>query len=225
MFSQDDISPERQVQQAHYVARKVKRAGHPEAAEAIMREARAVQAKSRTLEDLLIVVFAALADRDMADDTLDTGAQTLRLGLASRSLDAATKAPYTLIFHKGIKYYTAASLHDEEERYRELRSRVERFLPADDPLRAPALAAIDEGLVAWAEGVRAVADARREAALGRAELEAAEEALRTLLERTFGLLVQAHGRRAARRFFPKADRRDLKRVELDDDEALPGEPA
>ena len=106
---------------------------------------------------------------------------------------------------------------------RELRGRIERFLPEDDPLRAPALAAIDEGLAAWTEGVRALGAARREAALGRAELEAAQEALRTLLERTFGMLIQAHGRRAARRFFPKADRRDLKNVEVDDDDTLPSE--
>jgi hypothetical protein len=96
-------------------------------------------------------------------------------------------------------------------------------LPEDDPLRAPALAAIDEGLAAWTEGVRALGAARREAALGRAELEAAQEALRTLLERTFGMLIQAHGRRAARRFFPKADRRDLKNVEVDDDDTLPSD--
>jgi hypothetical protein len=224
MFAQGNISPERRVQQAHYAARKCRRAGHVEAAEGIVREAKEVMHRQRTLVDLLIVVYAAVADRDMADDTLDGGAQALRLGLGSRALDATTQAPYTLIFPKGIKYYTAASVRDQEERYLELRGRVERFLPEDDPLRAPALATIDAGLAAWAEGTRGLSDARREAALASAELETAEEALDTLLERVFGLLVQAHGRRAARRFFPKADRALLKKADLEeDDEVLPTE--
>jgi hypothetical protein len=59
-------------------------------------------------------VHDALADRDAADDALDTIAQNGRLGLASRSLDADKKAPYALIFHKGIAYYTAARLEDQE---------------------------------------------------------------------------------------------------------------
>lgn len=155
-------------------------------------------------------VQEALADRDAADDDLDTIAQQARLALASRGLDATKKSPYTNIFPEGVGYYTAAPLDKEVQRYGELRSRLIEVLTPEDPVRASAVPAIEKGLAAFTGAVAALEKARTEESLAATRLETAEETFDRQIERVYGSLVGELGRAGADRFFPRMSRRDKK---------------
>lgn len=153
----------------------------------------------------------ALADRDAVDDDLDGTAQQVRLSVASRSVDAVKKAPYTQLFPDGIGYYIAAPLDQEVRRYNELKSRLVELLPAEDSVRSSAIAAIDKGVAAFTAAAAAVEKARTEESLASMRLDAAEESFDRQIERIYGALVSELGRVAAERFFPRMSaRRDKK---------------
>jgi hypothetical protein len=186
-----------------YVERRARRAKRDAMADDIRAATNAVRTTGRALEDTIDPVQEAMADRDAADDDLDTTAKTARLTLASRGLDADKKEPYTLIFHQGIAYYTAARLEDEEDRYGELKSRLAEHLPANDEVRISASAAIDTGIAAFKAGISALSTARTEESLAKTRLESAEEAWEKLMTKVYGILVSELGRAAADSFFPK----------------------
>lgn len=186
-----------------YVERRLRTDKRVSLADDVALSTTAVLSAGRGLEDTIGPVQEALADRDAADDALDAVAQTTRLGLASRKVGADKEAPYTLIFHKGIGYYTAATLDQEESRYGELKSRLVEHLPANDPVRASACLAIDAGLVAFKAGTTALTTARNDESLAKTRLESAEEAWERQMTKVYGVLMAEIGRTAAESFFPK----------------------
>lgn len=191
------------VRMGRYVARRLRKAKFVSLANDVTATTSSVLAHGRALEDTIDPVQEALADRDMADDDLDTAAQTARLSLASRHLGADKEAPYTLIFHDGIGYYTAARLEDEESRYGELKSRLIENLPAGDDIRTATVTAIDNGTAAFKAATTALTAARTQESLAKTRLDAAEETWERLMEKVYGFLVAEVGRAAAEKFFPK----------------------
>lgn len=188
---------------SRYVERRLRRAKRLQLADDVHAATADVQKFGRAVEDTMGPVQDALADRDAADDGLDSTAQNGRLALASRSLDADKKAPYTLIFHKGIAYYTAARLEDQEARYNEFKSRLAEHLPATDEIRKTSISAIDTDLVAFNDASAALTTARTDESLAKTRLEAAEESWERLMNKVYGILFAELGRKAADQFFPK----------------------
>lgn len=196
-------APERWTEFGNYTARRLRRAREDETAQRIESATALVKESARIWRDAAEAAYVATADRDAADSDLDFTAQTARVSLAGRGVGADKEAPYTLIFHRGISYYTAAPLDEEIARYSELKERLEKNLAIDDGVRAAAVPAIEAGIQAFAAARETLAAARRRQALALTDLEAAEEALGVLLERTYGALVQTYGKKKAETFFPR----------------------
>ena len=173
---------------------------------AVEEAGRTVKAATRSLEDAGEPVQDALAERDSFDDELDDAAQQARAQLAGRSASAAREKPYTLIFDRGIEYYLAAPLGEEKKRYEELSQRAQENLPADDPVRLAVVAAVGEGVSGFTAASDKLAKARTDESLAGTRLDAAEDAWATLIEKTYGALVERFGRRKADRFFPRLRR-------------------
>jgi hypothetical protein len=192
------------VRYGRYVARRLRRAKRLALATDIEAATLEILKRGREVEDADGPVQEAMADRDAADDDLDTAAQRARNQLAGRGVEAMTTAPYTLIFPQGIGYYTAAPLDEETERYDELRKRLEELLSVDDPVRKDAIPAIHAGIHAFTAAVDALSRARNDEALASTRLGAAEDAWGRLMTKVYGLLISELGRPAAERFFPKA---------------------
>lgn len=195
----------RRVRYGRYVTTRLRHARREEAAAAVEAATREVRDTARAVEDASEPVEEALALRDACDSDMDDAAQECRLKLASRSLDAMTKAPYTAIFPKGIDYYIAAPVLESGKRMLELATRVETNLPADDEQREVA-DVLRGGADAYQPALNRVAEARTGLALARTARDAATEDWEALMERTFGLLVADLGRRRANRFFPRYSR-------------------
>lgn len=196
----------RRVDFGTYTTRSLRRARQTDLADGFEAATEAVLVAGRAWDDARRATFAARADRDAADADLDRVAQELRLSLASRALGAEKAAPYIHIFPRGIRWYTAAPLSQEIDRYSELVARLEKHLEADDPARAPAIEGLQAGLTAYRTAVDDLAESRRDQALAATDVDAAEEAFDLLAERTHGSLIAQLGRREARRFFPPAAR-------------------
>lgn len=192
------------VKAARYTARKLRTSGRTEMANDIASSAQALRVKGRAWEDAEDAVQDALADRDSADDMLDSTAQEGRNTLAGRSVSAIREEPYTSIYPHGIAYYIAAPIAHEVPRYTELRRRIADHLPEADPIRTPSLEALTTGLAAFSAGVAALDAAETNKSLARTELERANRNLRRQLEKTYGVLVSELGKQSAERFFPKA---------------------
>lgn len=162
--------------------------------------------------DLLRRPVEALADRDAAGDELVAAAQQVRLSLAGRGADAMKRLPYTRIFSGGMEYFTAAPLHQEVRRYGQLRNRVTQLLPANDPVRVSAVAALTKGIAAVTAATTALKKAQMDEALVTKRLKAAEEAFDREVQRVYGVLLAEVGRAAADRFFPRMRPRRQKRT-------------
>lgn len=186
-----------------YVERRLRTDKRVALADDVAISTTSVLTSGRALEDTIGPVQEALADRDAADDGLDGAAQAARLGLASRSVGADKEEPYTQIFHKGIGYYTAATLDQEESRYGELKSRLVEHLPANDAVRTSTIAAIDAGILAFKNALAALNTARTGESLAKTRLESAEEAWERQMTKVYGILVAEIGRTAADSFFPQ----------------------
>ena len=184
--------------------RLLRTSGRAEMANDIASMALGLRAKGRAWEDAEDGVQDALADRDSADDSLDTMAQEGRHTLAGRSVSAAREEPYTLIYPEGIGYYIAAPLGEEVVRYTELARRTSEHLPEGDPVRVQTSEGVTTGLAAFTAGVSALETAETTKALARTELDRANRNLRRQLEKTYGALVTELGKAKAERFFPKA---------------------
>ncbi len=199
-----------------YVAGRLTAAKLTALASGVIAVGESVKSKGRLWEDARLAETTRLAERDVADDALDTTARELRLSLMSRNLGAQKEPPYTAIFPQGLGYYTAARVDDNADRYRELLTRAEANLPADDA----ALVALRDNLPAqiedWVRAKDALEAARVATGVARTELEAAVDAWMVLLDRTYGSLVTEVGRRAADSFFPRRGR--VTNTDEEDDE-------
>jgi hypothetical protein len=195
-----------------YVERRLRTAKRTTLAADVQTATDEVLKCGRALEDAGRPVQQALADRDGADDDLDAAAQEARNNLAGRGVGADRKPTYTLTFPYGIGYYTAAPLDKENERYTELKKRLEENLPEDDAVRTNTVTAIDKGLTEFGAATTAVSAARTDEALASTKLDAAEDAWDRLMEKAYGVLVAELGRARAERFFPKIRSRRKKKT-------------
>lgn len=181
---------------------------------AVMETTQDVKKAQRHLEDVEEAVPMALARRDADDDALDELAQTVRLGLASRSITATKEEPYKTVFYKGLAYYTAAPIRENAKRYRDLAERLSTTLPAGHALLA-LVPQIHAAAAAFEASAAAVDEARNKVGLARTQLEVAEDAWARTLEKTYGALISEYGKAKAERFFPSLGKRD--EVTSDDD--------
>jgi hypothetical protein len=187
----------------NYLARRLRRARMLSPSTDIEKATALILLTGRAHEDADKPIQDALADRDAFDDDLDETAQSSRLHLAARHLDAVKAAPYTLIYPDGVGYYTAAPLDEEVQRYGELKSRLEEHLPPSDEVRINTVAAIDAGIEGFGGSVAALTKARTAESLTSTRLTAATESWEKQVERTYGALVAEVGRVKAERFFPR----------------------
>ena len=166
----------------------------------------AVKAAGRAWEDSKELVEDALAARDAGAADLDRGAQAIRLDLASRKLGAHKEAPYTEVFPAGIEAYTTAPVDARAGRFRELLRRLAAALPADDRLLATWQAPLTAGVDTWSADLVEVERQRTGVSMAATALASAKAAWRAAIERAYGRVVAAHGRRDAEAFFPKRRR-------------------
>ncbi len=186
-----------------YVTRRLRRAGRADLAESAERATIAVRDTGRAWEDADDPIQAALADRDAADDDLDDATNEFRAGLAGRSKDAEKEAPYTLIFTKGVGYFTAAPVDENVQRYDELTARVVDALPATDPARKTLVTALNKGVPALKAAEEALGAAETAEGIAGTKARSAIRAFERVMEKTYGALVSELGKAAAERFFPK----------------------
>lgn len=190
-----------------YVARRLRRAKYNQLAEDALTVTSAVREMGRAWDDADDAIQDALADRDAADDHLDSAGQEARNGLAGRGVEAAREAPYTDIFPNGISYYLAAPLDQEVKRYTELKQRLVEHLPASDEVRKKTVKAIDVGLADFEKASKELDAARTAESLASTRLAKAVDAWTKQMEKTYGALVAEVGRAAAERFFPRVTRK------------------
>lgn len=186
-----------------YLTRRLRRAKRLLHAEDVAAATQLLREAGRAWEDTEDAMQDALADRDGADDDLDTGAQEARNTLAGRGVEAVKQAPYTAIFPQGIGYYTAAPLDEEVKRYGELRQRIVEHLPASDPVRMATVNVIEAGIKDFKSATEALDAARTADAMAATRLTTVTDAWTRLIEKTYGALVAEVGRAAAEHFFPR----------------------
>jgi hypothetical protein len=162
-----------------------------------------VKTTGRAWEDSDEPIQDAMADRDAADDVLDLTAQQLRTTLAGRALGADKTEPYTRIFPRGVGYYTAAPLDDEENRYGELKLRCQEHLGPEDPGGKATCASIDAGLKDFRAASDELRQAQNQESLAGTRARSAIQAFVRQLEKTYGALLVEIGKAQAERFFPK----------------------
>jgi flagellin-specific chaperone FliS len=196
----------RRVSFGRYVLTRLKRAKLSNLAEPVEKKNAQVKSAGRAWEDADELIQDSLANRDAADDALDTTAQDLRFALAGRSRQAAKESPYLDIFYKGIEYYTAAPLDEEVNRYQELITRLEAHLPKEDASRQEVVPILQGQIKDFQEAEASVASARTQDALARTSLLSLQDAWDDLMEKTHAALVQKFDKAKAEKFFPKINR-------------------
>lgn len=192
----------KRVRFGRYVARKLKRNKHADLLALVLAITDRVRAAGRAWEDADDEAYGANAELEEADDDLDVIGQTARNALGGRGVDAINEAPYTLIFDRGITWYTAAPQDEEVSRYRMLAARLRQHLPEGDPVRAEA-DRIDAGIVGYEAATGSVDTARRglvEAALTLATTEADFD---RVINKVYSDLRGTLGAKKAERHFPK----------------------
>lgn len=192
------------VRYGRYVSRRLRRAGYEVPAADVAKITKSLLAAGRAWEDSDEAVQNALADRDGADDDLDEGAKNARAALAGRSADAVKQPPFTLIFYKGLLYYTAALIGEEIERYTEFKRRLEENLSEKDEVRVKTVKIVTAGLVDFTKASHELSVARSDESLAGTRLQSAIGAWERMIEKTYGGLVSELGREQAEKFFPKA---------------------
>lgn len=219
-------APYRQrVRFGRYVSRRLRRAKLTQLAEDLAAVTAKLREEGRVEEDSDDATQDALADRDGADDDLDDAAKEARANLAGRSADAVKQEPYLHIFPKGLSYYTAAPLDEEEKRYGELKKRLVEHLAADDEVRKKTVKAIDAGLKDFVKASAEVDSARTAESLATTRLAKATDLWTRQVEKTYGALVSEVGRARAEHFFPRTRSKgaiSADPAKLDDRE--PGKP-
>lgn len=189
-----------------YVARRLRRAKRKTLADDATLVTKNLRELSRAWEDTDDATQEAMADRDGADDDLDTTAQEARAALAGRGVTAMNEEPYTLIFPDGISYYTAAPQDEEVKRYGELSHRLTEHVGKDDPVRKKAVKEIAAGIEAYKASLVALDAAQTAESLVATRLTKATDAWERQMEKTYGALVSEVGRARAEGFFPRIKR-------------------
>jgi hypothetical protein len=187
-----------------YVTRRLKQAEFAQLSASAEAATQDVKQKGRAWEDCEEFIQDALADRDGGDAKLDHAAQTSRLTLAARSLDASKQSPYTDIFPDGIEYYTASPLPENPKRYGELLARLEKFLLPGDAVGDDAIPKLKTLISTFVEALKAVEEARTRQAIAASSLANAEELWARQMERIYGALIEQIGKSKAEKFFPAA---------------------
>lgn len=205
-----DAHYSRRVDYGFYVVGRLRRARFANLSADVEKLTRELKKAGRDAEDAREAVIFAMAERDGIDGDLDFAAQSARAELAGRGVDASKAEPYISIFDKGIDYYIAAPVGQQNARYNELIKRMEEHLPAADTLRVATVDTVVSGLAAYDTAVKALDDARAKESMLMTALERAEEAWDRQLERTFGALVAELGRTRANGFFPRVGKRSRK---------------
>jgi hypothetical protein len=195
---------ERRVSYGRYVARRLRRHGSAQAADDLQQQNAELRRLGRTWEEAEDAVQDALAERDAADDALDTSAREVRLALASRGLGADKQEPYTRIFPDGITHYTAAPWGQNSARYAILVERLKAHLPEGDPVRAQYADRIATQAAAFIAAEQGLTQARARKDEAMRDLNSAEKRWGKNVERLYGGLVQELGKAQAEGFFPKA---------------------
>lgn len=189
-----------------YVARRLRRAKYKTLADDATNATKNLRDLSRAWEDTDDATQEAMADRDGADDDLDTTAQDGRAQLAGRSANAMSEEPYTLIYPEGIGYYTAAPQDAEVKRYGELSKLLTEHLPANDPVRKKSVKEIAAGVESYKAAIEALEAAQTAETLAATRLTKATDAWERQMEKTYGALVSEIGRARAEGFFPRIKR-------------------
>jgi hypothetical protein len=184
----------------------LKRKGRKESAAEMEAVTNRVKNAGRDAEDKEEPVQTAAALRDGTEADMNETARDFRMKLGSRSLTATKELPYKAIFNKGIGYYVDAVIPDKEKRMKELLSRVETGLLADDSLKAPLISTLTSNVDAFVTASSALFDARTVYSIARTALEKAVDEWDIAVEKTYGVLITAFGKKAAEGFFPKAKR-------------------
>jgi hypothetical protein len=187
-----------------YVAARLHQAKREDLAADVERMSQTVKEKGRDWEDASEFISSCTARRDSADEALDSLAKTFRLKLASRSVGADKVAPYTSVFPKGVAYYTASPLPENQARYRELLSRATSELPANDDALTTLQQALPELVDTFTKAVTELDTARTKASLARTALDVSIDNWVVQIEKTYGALAAELTRSGADRFFPKS---------------------
>ncbi len=186
-----------------YVARRLRIAGHTDLEAIVRTNTLGVFSMGRAWEEASLPVHEAFADRDAADEVLDSYAQEIRAKLGGRGIDAIRQAPFTLIFPDKTVYYTSAPLDEEVKRYQELRERLIEHLTVGDVVRGEYASRLDAGIAAYGAVEMALEFALGEEMKARSRLEAAQDGWTAMMEQTYGTLVARFGSRATDRFYPR----------------------
>lgn len=203
------------VRYGRYVTRRLRRAKMAALAASCEKATAQVKKMGRAWEDAAEPIQDALADRDGADDDLDNAAKAARSKLAGRSADAAKEAPYKLIFADGVGYYTEAPINEQSSRYKELKMRLAKHLPAKDEVRIDTTAAITTGISAHAKASDDLSTTRTDEALAATQLQVAIASWVKQQEKIYGALVAEFGKGPAERFFPTPTTSTKKKSEPD----------
>ena len=186
-----------------YVRRRLWIARHHDLVDEVEAANAAIVAAARAVEDLEAPRQNAIASRDFVDETLDDMARQVRLTLSARSVDAAQEHPYLGIFPGGINEYVKAKHADQAIRYTTLADRIERFLPADDPVRLEVPPQLREQIASWKQAIDAIEAARSQIRIARGVRDDALTAWREVLSGVYGQLIARTSKSQAERFFPR----------------------
>lgn len=201
-----------------YIARRARQAGLDAQAAEILKETEAVREAGRVVENAETPVQEASAMRDASDDALDATVRTVHANLAGRSARAKYERPFTSIFAKGLEYFVDAPLNLIEPRTKEFQQLLVDNLTESDPVRCEFPSRIDTHLTAFIENSQLLSQARADKAAATARLDTAEDAFDRRMERFHGFLIEKYGKKQARAFFPRANRRRPVEVEASEEE-------
>lgn len=189
-----------------YVERRLRREGATtpafmSLADKVQKSRNELLSQGRAWEDAALPIQEGLADRDAADDALDSFAQQVRFDLAGRALNATQTTPYTQIFPDSLKYYTSATLDEQVARYTELKTRLTTYLPAGDAVLTM-VPILDALLSAWTSACASLDQSRTQESMARDQLDAKTSGWETLMQQVYGELVAALGKKGAEAYFP-----------------------
>lgn len=185
-----------------YVARRLRTAQLNDLTEAVKAASLKAQELGRLCEDASSVVQESIADRDAADQLLDGCVREVRRKLIARSNNAEKEAPYTLIIPDGLRWYIAAPVDEKLSRYKQLRDRLTSYLAEDDQVRVEVVPRLSAALDSCAQAVQHLEDSRNAETRSRDTLDLGLSEWRSLMDRTYGALVNMYGRSGAEAFFP-----------------------
>jgi len=172
-----------------------------EQAGSIQQATQTVLQTGRALEDAEFALVDSYAARDASDDLLDTQVQLGRQQLASRGLGADKQTPYTALFPDGIKWYIAAPLEDQVERYQIFINRCNAQLLEDDTVRINVVPQITTLLGEWQAASSSLMTRQASTTGARDALEAAISVWQKLMHDSYNTLCIQLTKAKAEQFF------------------------